>query len=173
MKKETTRVWGVRAGKSGRAHDVFIKDSLVVLEDDSMGDLSELEVTRDAFYSKYRDLHPDDTRTGSAGIAGKFFRFAFEMKKGDLVVYPALPDKQVYVGEITSDYDYVADSDYPHQRTVKWKYVIPKNEFSTQARYELGAARTLFEFKRNRDELLRRLSSDGVARFKAEPKSKA
>ena len=105
--------------------------------------------------------------------AGKFFRFAVEMTKGDLVVYPALPDKQIYVGEITGAYRFVADSDYPHQRNVKWKYVIPKSEFSTQAQYELGAARTLFEVKRNRDELLSRIKDDGVTRFKAKPKSKA
>lgn len=171
MKRDDARIWGLRAGKKGRAHKNFIEESMIVLEDAEMGDLAELEDTRDSFYSKYRGLHPDDTRTGSAGIAGKFFRFAVEMAKGDLIVYPALPDKQIYVGEITGEYHYVSDSEFPHQRAVKWKYVIPKSELSTQARYELGAARTLFEIKRNRDELLRRIGSEGVTRFKKKQKA--
>jgi restriction system protein len=173
MNEQQQRVWGIRAGKGGRAHDVFMNGGMIALEDAAMGSLSELEYTRDAFYEKYRGLHPEDTRTGSAGIAGKFFRFAVEMSNGDLVVYPALPDKMVYIGEITGLYKFNSDSDYPHQRSIKWKYVIPKSEFSTQARYELGAARTLFEVKRNKEEVFKRISSEGVTRFKAKSKSKA
>jgi restriction system protein len=172
MTQGMKRIWGLRAGKKGRAHDNFISDGVIVLADAEMGDLGELESSRDAFYEKYRGLHPDDTRTGSAGIAGKFFRFAIEMNNGDLVVYPALLDKQVYVGEIVGDYRFVTNSDYPHQRSVKWKFVIPKSVFSIQARYELGAARTLFEVKRCRDELLKRISSEGVTRFNAKSHSK-
>jgi len=173
MNLEKKRLWGLRAGKKGSAHRNFIDDGMVVLADAEMGDLAELEATRDAFYEKYRGLHLEDTRTGSAGIAGKFFRFAVEMSKGDLVVYPALPDKQIYVGEITGEYSFIAESDFPHQRSVTWKYVIPKSEFTTQARYELGAARTLFEVKRNREEVVRRISDEGVTKFKARKKAKA
>lgn len=172
MSKQKERIWALRAGRQGRAHSMFVNNFVIVLEDAEMGDLATLGDARDSFYSKYRGIHPEDTRTGSAGIAGKFFRFAVEMNVGDLVVYPALPDKQVYVGEIVGEYQFVGNSDFPHQRAVKWKYVIPKSEFSTQARYELGAARTLFEIKRNRDELLRKIESDGVTRFKAKRKSK-
>jgi predicted Mrr-cat superfamily restriction endonuclease len=157
----------------GRAHGLFIDENLIVLEDAEMGDLGALEATRDTFCLQYRGLHPEETRSGSAGVAGKFFRYAVEMVKGDLVVYPALPDKQVYVGEITGDYHFVEGSDYPHQRRVKWKFIIPKSELSMQAQYELGAARTLFEFKRNRDELLKRISGEGVTRFTPKSKSKA
>ena len=171
MNTNNSRIWCLRAGKKGRAHDLFLGNGLIVLEDAEMGDLSKMEPTRDAFYSKYRVSYPDESRTGSAGIAGKFFRFAVEMVKGDMVVYPAIPDKQIYVGEIAGEYDYVAASDFPHQRAVKWKYVIPKSEFSIEGRYELGAARTLFEFKRNRDELLRRIKAEGVTRFKTKTKS--
>lgn len=173
MSNFSKRIWGLRAGKKGSGHQTFIEERVIALEDAEMGDLADLGESRDAFYEKYRGLHPEDTRTGSAGIAGKFFRFAVEMVKGDLVVYPALRDKHVYVGEISGEYSFFAESEFPHQRAVKWKYVIPKSEFSMQARYELGAARTLFELKRNRDELLRRINSDSVTRFKAKTKSKS
>lgn len=170
-KLSTKSTWGIRAGKKGKAHDLFLDEGVIALEDAELGDLCQLEPDRDSFYSAYRELFPDDTRTGSAGIAGKFFRFAHEIKVGDLVVYPALPNKQVYVGEVVGEYEYVSSSEYPHQRKVKWKYVIPKSEFSRPAQYELGAARTFFQFKKNVDELLRKTKEKSVTRFRAKKKA--
>lgn len=51
-----------------------------------------------------------------------------DMTIGDLVVVPASNKKDIYFGEITSDYKYEFDLDkdikgtsgYPHQRNVKW-----------------------------------------------------
>lgn len=50
-----------------------------------------------------------------------------DMKIGDLVVVPSTNKKDIYFGEITSDYVYNKDVDqdlegsgYPHQREVKW-----------------------------------------------------
>lgn len=169
--KTTTSAWGIRAGKGGKAHDLFIDEGVIALEDADLGDLSKLESNREAFYAAYRELFPDETRTGSAGIAGKFFRFANEIGVADLVVYPARPDKQVYVGEITGEYEYVSSSDYPHQRKVNWKYVIPKSQFSQPAQYELGAARTFFQFKKNVDELVRKTKEKSVTRFRAKKKA--
>jgi len=174
MNKEDnkTTVWVIRAGKSGKAHNLFINDGLIALEDAELGDLSAFDADRDSFYEAYRELFPSESRTGSAGVAGKFFRFTHEIEIGDVVVYPARPDKQVYVGEITGGYSFVTSSDYPHQREVKWKYVIPKSEFSQPARYELGAARTFYQFKKNVDELVRRTRDASVARFRAKKKAK-
>ncbi|MFH1235962.1 MAG: hypothetical protein V1685_03420 [Parcubacteria group bacterium] len=158
--KKTRRLWGIRAGKGGEAHKQFLDRSVIALADAKLSDLSKIEPTRESFYSAYRKLHPDETRTGSAGIAGKFFRFTHEVVKGDFIVYPALSEKLVYVAEVTGKYMYVKTSEFPHQRTVKWKYVIPKKELSQSARYELGAARTFFEFKKNREELMAKMSDD-------------
>ena len=160
-------MWGIRAGKNGSGHDVFMQSSVIALEDAAMEDLSKLAPNREHFYEKYRKLHPGDTRAGSAGIAGKFFRFAVEVQKGDLVVYPCLMDKCVYIGKVIGTYEYKKDhNQFPHQRHVKWKFVIPKSHFSMQARYELGAARTFFEFKNNADELRNKITSEGVVRFR-------
>ena len=172
MTETTKNTWGIRAGKGGKAHDLFLEEGVIALEDVGLGDLSKLDPDRDSFYSAYRGLFPEETSIGSAGIAGKYFRFTTEIEVGDLVVYPALPDKQVYVGEVTCDYGYESSSDYPHQRNVKWKYVIPKSEFSQSARYELGAARTFFQFKKNVDELVRKTKEKSVTPFRAKKKAK-
>jgi predicted Mrr-cat superfamily restriction endonuclease len=165
MSKERSnrRIWGIRAGKGGKAHEIFIEACVIALSDAAMGDLSKLDDTRDAFYARYRKSHPDDTRTGSAGIGGKYFRFVHEVHVGDLIAYPAIADKTVYVGEVTGTYLFEKSSQYPHQRRLEWKYAIPKAEFSAPARYELGAARTFFEFKKNLTELIKKIESGRYA----------
>lgn len=56
---------------------------------------------------------------------GHLFRFVYEAKKGDLVVYPAVEkEERLYIGEIISDYFYV-DCCYRHRRQVDW-YEFPK-----------------------------------------------
>lgn len=56
---------------------------------------------------------------------GHLFRFVYEAKQGDLVVYPAKEEEDiVYIGEIISDYFYV-DCCYRHRRRVDW-YTFPK-----------------------------------------------
>jgi restriction system protein len=159
------RIWGIRAGKGGEAHDLFIGECVIALSDADLGNLSKLPMTRDDFYMAYRKKHPEETKTGSAGIGGKFFRFIHEINVGDLVVYPALSDKTIYVGCISGDYIFAKASPFPHQRSVVWKFMIPKSDFSLAARYELGAARTFFEFKKNAEELLARIGDKSAAPF--------
>ena len=168
---DNRRVWGIRAGKGGEAHDEFVETQVIALADAGLGNLDRIDKSRDAFYAAYRQRHPSETRTGSAGVGGKFFRFVHEVQEGDLVLYPALKDRKVYVGQVTGRYTYVKSSVFPHQRTVKWKYVIPKDDFSQQARYELGAARTFFEVKKNTEELIKKIGSNSVEKFSHKPKS--
>jgi predicted Mrr-cat superfamily restriction endonuclease len=169
---QKSRIWGIRAGKGGEAHDLFVTEMVIALADASLGDLAKLPNSRDDFYTAYRKTHPEETRTGSAGIAGKFFRFIFEVRVGDLVVYPALSDKAIYVGSVSGDYAFDKSSPFPHQRSVVWKFMIPKSDFSLAARYELGAARTFFEFKKNAKELLARIGDKSAAQFQSNVKVK-
>jgi restriction system protein len=166
------RIWGIRAGKGGEAHDMFLTQMVIALADAGLGNLAKLSNSRDDFYTVYRKKHPDETTTGSAGIGGKFFRFIHEVNVGDLVVYPAISDKTIYVGNVTGDYAFDQVSPFPHKRSVVWKVIIPKSEFSLAARYELGAARTFFEFKKNVKELLARIGDKSAALFQSNVKVK-
>jgi restriction system protein len=169
---EDARIWAIRAGKGGEAHDLFLTEMVIALADAGLGDIAMLPNSRDDFYTAYRKKHPEETRTGSAGIAGKFFRFIHEVNVGDLVVYPALSDKTIYVGSISGDYTFDKTSPFPHQRSVMWKFMVPKSGFSLPARYELGAARTFFEFKKNAKELLARIGDKSAASFRSNVKVK-
>jgi restriction system protein len=156
------RFWGIRAGKGGDAHKLFLGEKVIALADAKLGDLTKLDATRDTFYSVYRQLHPDETRTGTAGIAGKFFRFIHEIGIGDFVVYPSIIDKTYYVGEVTGEYKFMDNSDYQHQRAVRWNYSIPKDKLSKRACQELNAARTFFEFKNNTQNLIQMMNDDFI-----------
>lgn len=154
------KFWAIRAGKGGDAHKLFIERGVIALEDAGLGDLSIYGATREQFYNVYRKHHPDETRSGSAGVGGKFFRFIHEISVNDFIVYPALADKQVYVAEVTGEYIFDQSSMYPHQRSVKWTHSFPKSELSISACRELGAARTFFEFKNNICEIKEKTDGD-------------
>lgn len=147
-------VWVVRPEKTAEAQQLF-ESGAIALIDAGMGNLASLESDRDMFSAKYRKSHADDTNVSVKNIAGKYFRFVHEISVGEVVLYPATAEKTVYLGIVTGEYTYNRGHSLPHQRTVTWHCRIPTTSLSQPARYELGAARMLFQFKRHLTELHR------------------
>jgi predicted Mrr-cat superfamily restriction endonuclease len=144
-------IWVIRAGQGGAAHALFLTQRLIALGDAGLGDLRKLQRDRGAFYEAYSSLHPDAARPAIAGIAGKFYRFAYEVTIGDVIVYPSLVASLVHVGIVTGHYKFtkISNAEYPHQMSVNWKCAIPKDSLSESVRREMGAARTFFQIKRH------------------------
>ena len=149
-------MWVISTGKMSEAHSLFLEFNLMALNEPGLGDLKALKPEREAFYRAYRCCDPKNTRTGISGIGGKYFRFVYEVKTGDMVLFPSLLDYQVYFGYVISAYSYNTEIDYnfPHQRSVRWTLSFDKSKLSEWAKRELGAARSFFEFKRNIEEVL-------------------
>ena len=164
----TPTMWVIRAGTGGmgEADSLFLRHALVVLGDQGMSDLSGLAPDREAFYRMYQESHPRETK-GIAGIGGKFFRFVHEMATGDIVLYPSLKDGKLYIGTVEGPYVYDRSPDpkYPHHRSVKWEFVLPRKELTVWARRELGAARTLFRLKSNDKEIRAKMRAGKLAHF--------
>lgn len=160
-------MWVIRAGKKADAHELFVKCGQVVLQQQLLGDLCKLPKSRTAFYEAYASRHPEDGRVAIGGIGGKFYRFVHEIQVGDTIIYPCYFDKNIYHGEITGDYffDDRSQTKFPHRRQIRWRGWFPKRTLSEVAQRELGAARTLFEFKSNMSEMKRVLSTQ-TQRFK-------
>ena len=73
------------------------------------------------------------------------YRFTYEMKMGDYVIFPSKKDRMINIGKIKSNYEYNKDIGMYHNiRKVEWLKHIPRTSFSQGALYEAGSALTLF-----------------------------
>lgn len=153
--KEQT-IWGIHAGKTGDADNLFLNNGCVALGWQKMGNLTVIQADRDAFKNKVSEAYPEKKPRGVSNNAGQLFRFVHEIKKGDLIAYPSKADKQVHIGRVEGDYAYdiKPEPGYPHRRAVKWLKAVPRTYFSQGALYEIGSAISLFQIKNFADEFL-------------------
>lgn len=154
-------IWGIHAGKTGDADNLFVKKNVIALGWKEFGTLDGFH-TRDDFKNKYSNVYLSVSRSSIATSAGQLFRFVHEVNKGDLVVYPVKRSRQIYIGEINGEYEYKPDVDenYPNQRSVRWLKNIQRTQFSQGALYEMGSAMTLFQIKNYADEVYAILEGD-------------
>lgn len=152
-KSSETNFWGVHAGKTGDADELFLQKNLIALGWPKTGDLSKLSPDREAFKQRISDAYPE--RPGAVPVnAGQLFRYIHELKKGDFIAYPSKRDRQIHLACVEGDYQYLpnVDASYPHMRRVKWLRHLPRTIFSQGALYEIGAAITFFLIKNYTEE---------------------
>ncbi|MDP2858385.1 MAG: restriction endonuclease [Bacillota bacterium] len=144
MDELAPNIWGVHAEKS--ADVLFLKKGFVALGWPETGDLSGLPGDRDAFKARVAASFPGMKPAAVPYNSGQLFRFAHEVKIGDLVAFPTKGDRQIHIGRIEGPYTYSPDPapGYPHHRTVKWLKAVPRSSFTQGALYELGAFLSLF-----------------------------
>ena len=161
--KTEVKMWGIHTMDDG----LFLKESLIALGWEEMGNLESIEKTRDAFKEAYINVYKDEKKMAIANCAGQLYRFVCEAQIGDYVVFPSKFDKKINLGIIESDYYYESEGEYyKNRRKVKWLKHLPRTIFSQGALYEVGAAQTFFSIKNNTEEFLTALSG-GVK--KSEP----
>lgn len=151
---EEKPIWGIHMEWH---HELkAIEQNYVSIGWPAVGDLSKISPDREAFKKSVAAAYPA-TKIGAIPVlAGTLFRFANEIKKGDLVIYPSKPNRMVNLGTIESNYlfDPQFDVEYPNRRKVKWLKAIPRAEFSQSALNEIGSAVTLFQVRNNAEEFL-------------------
>ena len=156
MAKNDNTVWGIHAGKTGDAYNLFMNKSVIALGWPNMGDLSQLPGNRESFKAKLIQAYPE-TKLGAVPVnAGQLFRFVFEMKPGDTIIFPTKHDRQVHLGRVEGLYQYnpSLDSNYPNMRSVSWLKVVPRISFTQGALYEIGSAMSCFQVKNYADEFI-------------------
>ncbi len=146
--------WGIHAGKTGDADTLFLKGRCVALGWTKVGDLESLKPDREAFKARVAEVYPEKKAGAIPVDAGQLIRFLYEMKPGDIVVYPSKRDRQVHLGRVEGTYKYnpAKEPGYPHLRPVKWLRSVPRTQFSQGALYEIGSAMSLFRIKNYADE---------------------
>ena len=151
-------IWGIHMALAHRRAPV--DQGYVALGWSEMGDLSRIAPNRDAYKAAYATTYPDAKPGNVAVSAGALFRFANEMKPGDVVVFPSKADRIVNIGTITGGYRFEPGlpDGCAHVRAVQWRRAIPRAFFSQPALNEIGSAISLFRVSSNAEEFLAALA---------------
>lgn len=157
MENEEKKVWGIHT----KDDSLFLKDNLIAIGWQEMGDLSLLPDSRDAFKDKYTQIY-SDAKKGSISLGtGMLYRFCHEVQIDDYVIFPSASNREINIGIIADDYVYdSAQREYVHTRRVKWLKHLPRTFFSQGALYEIGSAMSFFMIKNYADEFLMALDND-------------
>ena len=139
---------------------LFLNQNLIALGWEEMEDLSTLPQSRDAFKERYMAAFPNAKKGAVANSAGMLYRFVWEMKEGDYIVFPSKMDRKINLGVVTGPYYHVASTRYPNRRKVKWLKSLPRTSFSQGALYEVGSALSFFQVKNYESEYLKALDHD-------------
>jgi restriction system protein len=150
-------VWGIHT----KDDYLFLKSNVIAIGWRELGDLSKIKDNRDAFKERYTEVYPNEKKGSIATCAGMLYRFIYEIKIGDYVIYPSKINREINIGIVEGNYTYVDDAaEYVQQRKVKWIKRFPRTVFSQGALYEVGSAMTLFAVKNYADEYLAALDKD-------------
>lgn len=151
------RVWGIHT----QDDSLFLQHSVIAIGWKQMGDLSLINNSREAFKESYINTYPASKKGAVANGAGMLYRFIHEVQIGDYVVFPSKTNREINIGVIESDYQYVPDAvEYSQQRKVKWLKHLPRTAFSQGALYEVGSAMSFFSLKNYADEYLAALDKN-------------
>ena len=153
-------IWGIHMPSDQGLQP--IARGVVAIGWEALGDLGCLPPTREAFKAAYARAYPEAKPGNVAVSAGVLFRFAVEMKPGDLILYPSKSDRMVNFGGVSGNYQHskLAQHEYPNERSVAWSKSVPRESFSQSALNEIGSALTLFRISSNADEFLALLSGE-------------
>jgi restriction system protein len=146
-------IWGVH---NDQPQLDLVSNGFISIGWDQMGDLTAVGNDRDAMKAKVIATWPNEKPGAVPGAAGTLLAFAYRMQVGDLVVYPYKPDSTLNLGRIEGDYYYDAGAPvHRNRRKVAWlKTGVPRTTFSQTARYEIGAAITIFQVRNHGQEFL-------------------
>ena len=157
MQNEEKKIWGIHTQND----NIFLKDNIIAIGWKEMGNLSAIDVTRDAFKGKYTQVYPNAKKGSIPTVVGMLYRFCHEVQIGDYVVFPSKSNREVNIGIIDGNYIYDSTQDeYVQTRKVKWLKHLPRMAFSQGALYEIGSAMTFFSVKNYADEFLSALEKN-------------
>jgi restriction system protein len=154
MVDQEQSVWGIRGGRQGTADSLFLKENVVALGWNEMGDVGQLKPSREAFKAAIMKAYPSAKRGAIPNATGQIFRFVHEMHIGDLIIYPPKIDRRVHIGIVDGPYTYAenAKDNFPQRRRVRWLKDFPRKQFTQGALYETGSAMSFFQVRKYADE---------------------
>ena len=146
-----TTIWGVH---NDTLSSELVDEGFISIGWDELGDLNAIGPTREALKAALAEAYPERKPGAIPVEAGILYRFAHEMKPGDIVVAPYKADSTINIGVISGGYQYAADAPtHRNRRKVDWKLVgLPRTTFTQPALYEIGAFITIFKIRNHAEE---------------------
>lgn len=81
--ENNARIWGIHTMDDS----LFLNQNIIAIGWDTIGDLSRIEPTREAYKNEYIRAYPNAKKGSVATGAGMLYRFSCEMQKGDYIVF--------------------------------------------------------------------------------------
>jgi restriction system protein len=160
-----SRAWLVRAGRHGENEMLALDAGLVVVGWPELRDLGPVS-TRDDLSDLVRRAYPDAPLGRVRSYVRQLWAFRHTIATGDLVALPLKTTREVAIGRITGEYQYLPDLPRTarHLRTVEWLTTdLPRDAIGQDLRYTLGAGMTVCEVARHRGaERLAVLAASGT-----------
>ena len=148
---DDVKVWGIH----GQDDKLFLAKNTIALGWREMGNLSEIQADRDSFREKYIKTYPNEKKGCIAISIGMLYRFCYEAKVNDYVIFPSKSDRMINIGTIEGSYVYDnTQPEFVQTRKVKWLKHLPRISFSQGALYEIGSAMSFFSVKNYAEEFL-------------------
>jgi restriction system protein len=160
--------WGIHNDALGAE---LVAKGFVSIGWEEVPDLRTLSDDREWLKDLVRKTYPH-IKAGAVPIwAGILYRFAYEMRPGDLVVAPYKVDSTLNLGVLEGDYYYDSNAArHPHRRNVRWlRTGVARGLFPQAALYEIGSAVTLFRVRKHADVFQRFLQSSSEETFEHTP----
>lgn len=145
-----TRLWVVRAGKSGEREQQVLDEGILMPGFTDIADLTEC-AGRAKIETIVSKAHPDESSSARLKVwTGQLNMLRHVMQSGDLVVLPRKTVPQIAIGNVAGPYAYLPDKAAPHTRKVEWlKTEIPRQVFAQDLLYSFGSFLTICEVVRN------------------------
>lgn len=153
------KCWGVNTDSVG---NISGEEGTIAIGWDEVGDLRQLATTRDAIKKALTANAPQETPQRAASATGALYKFAHEMKPGDIVVVSSKYDGAINIGKVAGSYYYDCEAtSNRHRRSVEWLRVgIARTVFSQAALYEFGSALAVFPIRSHKAEVEALLNSE-------------
>jgi restriction system protein len=137
----------------------------VIIGWSNLGDVSNAN-DREAISLELEKSYPQEGPKTLRAFTAQVFAFVRTISVGDLVVLPLKSNKQVAIGRVTGDYQFIGANSpgQRHIRKVEWlKTDISRTAINQDLLYSLGAFMTVCEISRNdASKRIKALSETGI-----------
>lgn len=160
-------MWGIHNDALGAE---LVEEGFVSIGWEAIGDLRAIGMDRESIRAAMVRAHPE-AKAGAIPVwAGVLYRFAAQMRRGDIVVAPYKPDSTLNFGVVEGDYEFHPEVErHPHRRKVRWlKTGVARGLFPQSALYEIGSSITLFQISRHVEVFQKFLDSGSEETFEVQ-----